>query len=314
MGTGIVGGRLWRVTLVVPGDWAEAFADRLGDGAAAAAMVEVDPDGAAWLVELTLTDPPDRAALGARVAVLAEACGIMEPDLSIAPIVEADWLSESLASFPPRRIGRFWVFGPHVADPVPPSAIPMEIAAATAFGSGDHGSTRGCLLALQALARRGRRGRRWRGLDCGCGSGILAIAMAKLWRRPVLAVDIDPEAVAVARRNARINGVGSLVQTALADGYAGLTMRRRRPFDCVAANILARPIARMAKHLVMHLRPGGLAVLAGFMVRDEPFVLAAHRRAGMRLRQRVRIDGWSTLVLERRPRGTGEFQRCPPAW
>ena len=151
---------------------------------------------------------------------------------------------------------------------------------------------------LGALAASGRRFAR--PLDLGCGSGILAIAAAKLWRVPVLASDVDANAVAVTRRNARLNGVAPLVRGVVADGWRSPTLRSQAPFDLVLANILARPLKRMAGDLARHLAPGGLAVLAGFLASDGTDVLAAHRTHGLRLVRAIDdATGWRTLVLRR---------------
>ena len=219
------------------------------------------------------------------------------PRVTIEPLPERDWLAENrerLASF---RIGRFLIREPEDEAPVPPGALPLRIEAATAFGSGRHGSTEGCLRALQML--RGRPVRR--PLDLGCGSGILAIAAAKLWPVPVLASDIDPRAVAVARANARLNGVGHLVRVVVADGYRSPVIAARRPFDLVLCNILARPLKRMAGDLARHLAPEGIAVLAGLLAPDGNDVLAAHRAVGLELQRKIDLEGWRTLVLCRAP-------------
>jgi len=151
----------------------------------------------------------------------------------------------------------------------------------------------GCLRALETLARR-RSFRR--ALDIGTGTGILAIATAKLWNRPVLAGDIDQGAVAVARRNAACNGVAARVRVAIRAGYRSPSLRRHG-YDLILANILAQPLAVMADDLARHLAPGGYAVLSGLLRRQEPIVLAPHLARGLALETRIVIDGWSTLVL-----------------
>jgi ribosomal protein L11 methyltransferase len=183
---------------------------------------------------------------------------------------------------------------------VPAGTIAITIDAATAFGTGEHPSTRGCLLALEALARR-RRFRR--PLDIGAGTGILSIAAAKLLRRRVLARDIDRNAVAVARNNIACNGVPGLVQVRQASGYRDRPLAESR-YDLVLSNILARPLALMARDLSRVLAPGGRAVLSGLLRRQEPIVLAPHRGLGIVLERRFVLDGWSTVVL--RARGGGE--------
>ena len=169
----------------------------------------------------------------------------------------------------------------------------VEIDAATAFGTGEHPSTRGCLLALDGLACR-RRFRR--PLDIGTGSGVLAIAAAKRLHRPVLASDIDCEAARVARHHVARNGVAGRVRVICAPGFRSRRLRHGK-YDLILANILARPLAAMARDLKRALAPGGVAVLAGLLRRQEPLVLSAQRAQGVALQRRVVIEGWSTLIL-----------------
>jgi ribosomal protein L11 methyltransferase len=240
--------------------------------------------------------PLDRSALDLALAIAAAAAGVPPPEVTIEPLPARDWLAEHRERFAPFRIGPFLIQEPENGTPMPPGLISLRIEAATAFGSGRHGSTEGCLRALALL--RGRRFRR--PLDLGCGSGILAIAAAKLWRVAVLASDIDPRAVEVARANARLNGVAHLVRVVVADGYRSPAIAAGRPFDLLLCNILARPLKRMAGDLARHLAPAGIAVLAGLLAGDGNDVLAAHRAVGLRLLRKIDLQGWRTLVLERR--------------
>ncbi len=295
----------WRVATTVTAATTEAFAEAVGDGALAVSTFEIT-EGVSWLVEATWAEEPDRADLAARVAVLASALACPEPELTIEPLPAIDWVTHSYEGFPPLRAGRFFVYGSHVTQAVPPGAIGLQIDAATAFGTGEHGSTRGCLLALddQAKAWRSwRRRRLGRILDLGCGSGILALAAAKTWRVPVLAVDLDDESVRVADQNARINGVRALVQTGRGDGYRVGAARAHGRCRLILANILARPLARLAPGLGRRLAPGGIAVLSGLLARQERLVLAAHRAQGLVLRRRYTSGEWRTLVIGRRRPG-----------
>jgi ribosomal protein L11 methyltransferase len=294
----------WRVAVTVTGAAVEAFAGAVGDGALAVSTFEVDEDGADWLVEATWAGEPDRARLAARVAVLSRAWSLAaEPALVVEPLPALDWVKRCYESFPPLRAGRYFVYGSHFGGAVPSGTVALRIDAATAFGTGEHGSTRGCLLALDGLARvwRGwRRRRLGQVLDLGCGSGILALAAARTWRVPVLAVDLDDESVRVAKVNARINGVGGLVRTGRGDGYRVGAARRHGRCRLILANILARPLARLASGLRRHLAPGGVAVLSGLLARQERLVLAAHRAQGLVLRRRLTVGEWRTLVVARR--------------
>jgi len=207
------------------------------------------------------------------------------------PVAERDWLAENQCAFPPQRIGRFFIHGSHWQEPIPPAAIAVEIDAASAFGTGEHQSTRGCLLAFEALGR-GRRFRRVR--DIGTGSGILSIAAAKRLHCEVMASDLDPVSVRVARHHVRRNRVARLVRVERAAG-AG----RRGGYDLVFANILARPLMLMARDMARIVAPGGVTILSGLLRRQEAGVLAAYRAQRLVLSFRIVIDDWSTLVLRK---------------
>jgi ribosomal protein L11 methyltransferase len=248
---------------------------------------------ALWRVEAYPRAPVLDAAAEIRLALAAAAAGGQLLHIAEERLPERDWLAENRRDFPPQRVGRFFIHGSHLHGIVPASAIEIEIDAATAFGTGEHPSTRGCLLALDDLARR-RRFRR--PLDIGTGSGILAIAAARRLHRRVIAGDIDPEAVRVARHHTRRNGLAGQVRIVRAAGYRSRALRPAT-YDLIFANILARPLALMARDLKRAIAPGGVAVLAGLLRRQEALVLTAHRAQGLRLERRVVIEGWSTLIL-----------------
>ncbi|HLB81034.1 MAG TPA: 50S ribosomal protein L11 methyltransferase, partial [Dongiaceae bacterium] len=276
---------LWsiRVRIVADGrrkDWPAAAIDAveaaLAPFAAALSSFEV-ADG--WTVEALSEAEPDRAAVAAALAGLGarlgEASGRARgaARATVARLPHRDWVAVSQRGLKPVRAGRFYVHGSHVGGPPPRGCIALEIDPGLAFGTGHHESTRGCLLALDRLARTRRIARP---LDLGCGSGILALAMARLWRAPVLAVDGDARAVTVTRENARANGVADLVRAVKGSGYAAAAVRRRGPFDLIVANILAKPLCRLAPGTARHLAAGGVAVLSGLLVEHEDAVLAAH--------------------------------------
>jgi len=290
-----IGSGLWQAKLRVAGDPVMPFVDVLEEGAAGSSVFEAEDGG--WLATALYRSPPDEGALSARLALVAAAYGLTEPELELKPLPPADWLKEAYAGFPARDIGRFHVHGSHLPA-APGRGVPLTIDAATAFGSGEHATTEGCLLAISDLKRQGAEIHRV--LDMGTGSGILSIGVAKLfpWAQ-VIAIDIDPESARVAAMNARLNQVGVQVRAAAGNGYRSPLAAQGPRFDVIIANILARPLIRMAPSLAGRLRPGGTAILSGLLRRQEAAVLAAHRTVGLKLVGRKPIGEWNTLILRR---------------
>jgi ribosomal protein L11 methyltransferase len=214
----------------------------------------------------------------------------------VALLPDIDWIKLSQEGLPPVRAGRFFVYGAHDADKVPDGAIPMRIEAGMAFGTGHHETTALCLAVLGDLAKH----RRFKNvLDLGCGAGILAIGAAKLWKRMVLATDIDPDAVAVAKENAVANGAGPLIAARLADGMTHPAIAAKAPFDLIVANILSGPLTHLAPAIAGGVAKGGTLVLSGILEWQENLVLSFYRPHGLRLAAIRREHHWSALILER---------------
>ncbi|GAA0582144.1 50S ribosomal protein L11 methyltransferase [Craurococcus roseus] len=250
-----------------------------------------------WRVEGVREAGAGDDELAGALALAAAVSGIEAPAVQAAPVEAEGWLARTAAGFPEQPIGRRFLVRPtHLPDPRTHGRIVLRLDAGLAFGSGEHASTRGCLLALERVAHRRPR----RVLDLGTGSAILALAAAKLLRRPVLATDIEPWSVRVAGENARLNGAHRLVSARLADGWRHRAVRAGGPYDLVFANILARPLCAMARDLAAHLAPGGTAILAGLLGTQARMVLAAHRRQGLSLEVRHDVGPWTTLVVRRR--------------
>jgi len=212
----------------------------------------------------------------------------------VEPLPDQDWIRLSQEGLPPVRAGRFFIYGAHDAGTVPHGVLPIRIEAGLAFGTGHHETTALCLEVLSDLARE----RSFRNvLDLGTGTGLLAIGAAKLWKRRVLASDIDPVAVEVTRENARGNDVGPLVRAVVADGLANPILSRAAPYDLLIANILAGPLTQLAPSIIRSLAPGAVLVLSGLLNNQEKLVTSFYR--DLRFISARRMGPWSALVLEK---------------
>jgi ribosomal protein L11 methyltransferase len=261
------------------------------EGTACAAF---EGDGGQWQVAIHFRDKPDEAALRALVRLAVNDAAASA--LTLEPVAPADWVKQSLAGLKPVRAGRCIVHGAHDRARVKPNDIGIEIEAALAFGTGHHGTTRGCLLALDDLAKRRRAPRV---LDIGTGSGVLAIAAAKILRARVTASDIDPVAVEAARANARLNRVGAAIIVVRAAGANARAIAAGAPYDLIFANILLGPLLRLAVPLRRLAVQRARIVLSGLLPGHANAVLAIYRAQGFVLERRIPLDGWVTLVLRR---------------
>ena len=265
----------------------------------AAAAFEEAPDPSdwnkgPWIVEAYFGARPDEANVRALVAVAAGDAAARAA--TFGRVDERGWVAASLEGLKPVRAGRFIVHGAHGRDAVKSNDIAIEIEAALAFGTGHHGSTRGCLYMLDLVARK-RRPRAI--LDLGTGSGVLAIAVAKLFKRKIHAGDIDGVCVQAAGANAKRNRVASFLRPVRAEGVAHPVLRAGGPYDLVLANILARPLRDLAPKITKLTSPRAEIILSGLIGRDVPGVAAAYRTRGFALARLIDIDGWATLLLRR---------------
>ena len=259
-----------------------------------AAIAAFEGFGGRWDVAVHFAEPPDQGSIRELVGLAAG--DAVARNITFDMVEAKDWVKASLEELVPVRAGRFVVHGHHDRAKIPPNKLGIEIEAALAFGTGHHGTTRGCLVLLDHVLKAHRPRRV---LDLGTGTGVLAIAAAQAQHHQVLASDIDPLAVRVARENARLNGAGNLVQTVHATGFSAPEFAQHGPFDLVLANILANPLRQMATPMARHLAPSALVILSGLLPHQAQSVIAAYRARGLILLRQLRIEGWSSLLLRR---------------
>ena len=254
-------------------------------------VFEVEDGSGLWEVGGYFTDNPDETAL------LLVSTALCEQHFVISELPETDWVAHVRRELAPVAAGRFFVYGSHDADKVPQECEPLLIEAAMAFGTGHHGTTLGCLRALDQLARGGFVGENV--IDIGCGTAVLAMAAARIWPSGVLASDIDEVAVDVAHSNVAANGLTGRVTCYEAAGFAHPQIARAAPFDLVFANILKGPLVALAPDMAAHIKPAGYAILSGILNEQAKDVLEVYLRSGFNLVSQEKIVDWTTLVLAR---------------
>lgn len=279
------------VSVTIPEDALEAYEAALSEACGTIGFF-LDEATRMWTVEGVKDQGTFEVELASGLAIAGLVTGL-DPEITRAPTEADGWLARTRSAFPEQRVGRrFAIRGTHLTDPPAFGRIPVTLDAGVAFGSGEHGSTRGCLRALELIAHRRPR----RILDLGTGSGILAMAAAKLLHRPVLATDIDPWSVRTSRENARRNHLHPIMTFLRADGWTSPVLTANAPYDLIFANILARPLTQMAKYLTANLAPNGTAILAGLLTTQANWVAGAHK---LRLERKLVEGQWATLVLRK---------------
>ena len=252
-------------------------------------VFEMEDGSGLWEVGGYFEEAPDGAAL----AVLAAAFGAKEFNISELP--ETDWVAHVRRELAPVEAGRFFVYGSHDVEKVPEGCEPLLIEAAMAFGTGHHGTTLGCLRALDRLANDGFVGKRV--VDIGCGTAVLAMGAARIWADPVLASDIDEVAVDVARANVAANGLEGRVECVEAAGFDHPSLSSAAPFDLVFANILKGPLVALAPDMVGAMQEGAYAILSGILNEQADEVIAVYAQNGINLHHRESIGDWTTITL-----------------
>jgi ribosomal protein L11 methyltransferase len=273
---------------------AEALADVLAEldpGPYGVGTFEIEDGSGLWEVSAYFTDAPDAVVLDLWAAAYAAR------PFAVSEIPDTDWVAHVRRELAPVEAGRFFVYGSHDADKVPADRLALLIEASMAFGTGHHGTTLGCLRALDRLVDAGWRADRV--ADIGCGTAVLAMAAALVWPEaaPVLASDIDTVAVDVARTNVAANGLTARVTCLEAAGFEAAALREAAPYDLIFANILKGPLIELAPAMAEHVRPGGMVILSGLLTTQAEAVLAVYRALGLQLRHREDIVDWSALTL-----------------
>ncbi|MEM9967669.1 MAG: 50S ribosomal protein L11 methyltransferase [Pseudomonadota bacterium] len=254
-------------------------------------VFELEDGSGLWEVGGYFETPPDETAL----AVLAVAMG--SKPFAVSQLPEIDWVAHVRRELAPVRAGRFFVYGGHDADKVPETCEPLLIEAAMAFGTGHHGTTLGCLRALDRLANGGFHAQRV--VDLGCGTAVLAMAAARIWPRPVLAGDIDAVAVEVAQANVVANDLAVRVTVVEAAGFDHPMLMDAAPFDLIFANILKGPLIALAPDVAAYLSRGGKVILSGILRDQTAEVLHAYTAVGLALDHKEQIGEWVTLTLSK---------------
>lgn len=286
----------WRVFFHCDPAIAADLGSALEDHVSAVSWFETK-DSNFWVVEAITTTEPQREEF---TNILGTAClklNISLPSFIIEKLPDTDWLEATWRNFPPRQIGRYYVYGSHTTPVPPEGSVILEINAATAFGSGEHETTTTCLLTLDDLAKQGLTFQK--PIDMGCGSGILAIAIAKTWNIPVTAADNDPESVRVALNNAVLNHCDALFSAYLSEGFENPDVQALGPYDLIVANILATPLIEMAPSLSHALAPKGFVILSGLLSRHREDIVEAYVAQGIQLVSHRTLNEWEALLLKK---------------
>lgn len=254
-------------------------------------VFEIEDGSGMWEVGGYFTEAPSEADL----ALLAMTFDTKPFVVSEVP--DIDWVAHVKRELPPVEAGRFFVYGSHNADDLPEDAIGLLIEAAMAFGTGHHGTTLGCLRALDRLATGGFIGENV--ADIGCGTAVLGMAAAKIWPNPVVASDIDEVAVAVAETNVAANDMQGRITCLEAAGFGHPDLLAKAPYDLVFANILKGPLVALAPEMAANIEKDGYAILSGILNEQADDVIAVYVENGFNLVERDEIVDWTTLTLRR---------------
>jgi len=285
---------LWTIRILSPMALLDTLEEAFAAQALAVSILPVAQDNLATL-ELLVDGKPDDTKIQAALA----ACHAPDLKWESVAVGNLDWIKKVSGDFPPLPIARWTIFGAMHKDKVKDHTLALQIDATSAFGTGEHPTTRGCLVFLDELLTREEDAQAWRMLDMGCGSGILAMAFAKATSGQALGVDMDGPSVEIARENLAVNGLTTRVRFECSEGYSLPLVTQNGPYDLIMANIFAQPLCDMAANLKNHLKPGGWAILSGLLITQEDAVVASHQAQGLSLEKIMHDGEWSVLALRR---------------
>ena len=283
----------WKISLTIPDHALDLFHRALEPVVDALSTQERSGD---WFVRGYVINKPSHSTVSSILRKAAATAGIQMPAATIEALGDRNWVQESVRNLQPVHVGRFVVRGSHSDSNKNPTLIELEVDAGAAFGTGHHATTKGCLRALSELSRLRAP---VRAVDIGCGAGTLAMGIARLWKIKTIASDIDPIAVHVTRANVNRNHLHTLVQCVASNGTTSPMVRQSGPFDLIVANILLRPLVRLAPSIAQNLSPGATVVLSGVLDEQAASIVAIYREQGLHLKSRFSIDGWTTLIMTR---------------
>ncbi len=285
--------KLWLTEIELPKENIDYFMDGLEESADSMSCFENENDESLWKLQIYNQSKPDTELLSIHLKSLAQEVNIVKPSFVISEVEQTDWVSESQKNFESVDAGKFFVYPSWRKDEIPDDKIAIEIDPKQAFGTGGHETTKGCLIALQDL-----QGNYSKILDMGCGSGILAIGAAKLWKdATVIAVDNDPICVKTAIENADINDVSDIMSVAYSDGYDSNLVHENGAYEIIIANILAIPLIEFAPKAKQYIASGGYIILAGLNNEQADDVIEAHEKAGFQFISKKEYGNWTILVM-----------------
>lgn len=278
---------LWTLQVVAEPQRLEALIPLFEDMALSSSWFEYQEQEHIWCFQALFDELPEQTWIKEQLGDLS---------YEITQVVERDWVAENQASFPPLTLGCFYIYGSHITTPPPANLLSLKIDAASAFGTGEHFTTQGCLNALKQLHAQGYNFENV--LDLGCGTGILGMACARLCPAShVILSDNDPQAIKVADYNVECNDLNSQVITIVSEGFENKDLQGKK-FDLIFANILAGPLKELAPDIFNHCKTGAHIVLSGLLEHQAPDVIQAYTDQGANLMDHLIIKGWSTLILK----------------